>query len=276
MHEAKQLRTGYIETNATKLYYEMMGEGHPLVLLHGGYMDRRMWDDQFAIFSQNYQVIRYDIRGFGKTALPQQPYADWQDLFNLLMFLNVEKAYLLGLSLGGEIALDFTLTYPGMVDALILVGSPIPGYPVELMFTQEQLDQQIQRWKPFGQAMRERDIPHMVDLLMDDETLVPSPKYPSARQRVRANLSEYSFVWVLDPAPKQGLVPPAFERLNEIHVPTLIIVGSEDHFLLHKSANKLEQDIAGARRVIISETHHMPNMEKPEEFNRIVDDFLKT
>lgn len=276
MCAAKQLHTGFVETNGTKLYYEMMGEGHPLVLLHGGYMDRRMWDDQFAVFSQYYQVIRYDIRGFGKSALPQVPYADWQDLFNLLTFLDVEKAYLIGLSLGGVIALDFTLEYPDMVDALILVGSPVPGYPVELMFTQQQLEQQIQRWRPFEQAKRERNIPHMINLLMDDETLFPSPKYPSARQRVRDNLSEYSFAWVLEPAPKQELAPPAYERLNEIQVPTLIIVGYEDHFILHKSADKLEQDIAGARKVMISETHHMPNMEKPGEFNRIVYDFLKT
>lgn len=102
-----------------------------------------------------------------------------------------------------------------------------------------------------------------------------TPKYPAARQRVRDNLSEYSFAWVLDPAPRQQLDPPAYERLEEIHVPTLIIVGAEDHFQLHKSADKLEQDIPGARRVMISETHHMPNMEKPDEFNRIVLDFLK-
>jgi pimeloyl-ACP methyl ester carboxylesterase len=276
MHEAKQLRTGFVATNGATLYYEMMGEGHPIVLLHGGYMERRMWDDQFAIFSLNYQVIRYDIRGFGKSALPHVPYSDWQDLFNLLTFLDVGNAYFLGLSLGGVIALDFTLMYPKMVHALVLVGSPVPGYPVELMFTQEQLEQQIQRWQPFEQARHERDIRRMVDLLMDDETLVPSPQYPSARQRVRDNLSEYSFAWVLDPAPKQELIPPAFERLNEMRVPTLIIVGSADHFQLHKSADKFEQDIAGARRVIISETNHMPNMEKPEEFNRIVYDFLKS
>ena len=276
MNEATQLQTGFVETNGTKLYYETMGEGHPLVLLHGGYMDRRMWDDHFAIFSQNYQVIRYDIRGFGKSALPQVPYADWQDLFNLFTFLDVEKVYLLGLSLGGVIALDFILMYPEMVDALILVGSPVPGYPVELMFTQEQLEQQIQRWTPFNQARLERDIPAMIELLMDDETLVPSSRYPTARQRVRDNLSEYSFAWVLDPAPKQELVPPAYNRLTDIHIPTLIIVGAEDHFQLQKSADKLEQDITGARRVMISETNHMPNMEKPEEFNGIVYDFLKS
>ena len=62
MTQMKQAVTGFVETNGTKLYYEMMGEGHPLVLIHGGYMDRRMWDDQFAVFAQHYRVIRYDVR----------------------------------------------------------------------------------------------------------------------------------------------------------------------------------------------------------------------
>ncbi len=274
MTKVEKPETGFVEVNGTKLYYEMLGEGHPLVLIHGGYMDRRMWDDQFAVFAENYRVIRYDVRGFGISELPQVPYSDRQDLYELLKFLGVEELHLLGLSLGGEIAIDFTLEHPEMVDALVLVGSPVRGFPRELMFTEEQLQQQIQRWAPFEKAMQERNIPAMVDLLMEDDTLVPSPQYPSARQRVRENLSEYSFAWVLDPAPKQELVPAAYERLAEIHVPTLIIVGGEDHFLLHKSADKLEQDIAGARKVTISETHHMPNMEKPEEFNRIVLNFL--
>jgi pimeloyl-ACP methyl ester carboxylesterase len=276
MHEAEQLHTGYVESNGTQLYYEMMGKGHPLVLLHGGYMDRRMWNDQFTVFAQNYRVIRYDIRGFGNSALPQVPYADWQDLFNLLTFLDVEKAYLLGLSLGGVVALDFTLTYPDMVDALILVGSPVPGFPIELLYTQEQLEQQRLRWATFEKARQERNLSMMVDALMLDPTLVPSPQYPAARQKVRNNLSEYSFAWVLDPAPKQELDPPAYERLSAIHVPTLILLGFEDDTRLFKDADKLEQDIVGAKRVMISETHHMPNMEKPEEFNTIVSDFLKS
>lgn len=274
MGETRQVQTGYVETNGTKLYYEMMGEGHPLVLLHGGYMDRRMWDDQFSVFAERYRVVRYDIRGFGKAELPQTPYSDVQDLLALLAFLGIEKTYLLGLSLGGVVAVDFTLEYPEMVDALILAGAPVAGYPNELMFTPEQLQEQIARWTPFAQARQERNIPAMVDHLMEDPTLVPSPDYPDARQRVRQNLSEYSFAWVLDPAPKEELKPPAYERLSEIRMPTLLIVGSEDHFVLHKSADKFEQDIAGAKRVSIAKTHHMPNMERPEEFNRIVLNFL--
>ncbi len=269
-----RLETGFVESNGTKLYYEMMGEGHPLVLIHGGYMDRRMWDDQFAVFAERYKVIRYDVRGFGKSELPQTSYADRQDLYNLLTFLGIKKTYLLGLSLGGVIALDFTLEYPNIVGALLLVGSPIGGYPNELMFSAEQLQRQIQLWGPFMEAARERNKPAMVDVLMNNPTLVPSPAYPVARQRVREQLSEYSFVWVLDSVAQQELAPPAYGRLAEISVPTLVIVGAEDDAQLHKSADKLVQDIVGVQRVIIPETHHMPNMEKPDAFNRIVLSFL--
>jgi pimeloyl-ACP methyl ester carboxylesterase len=276
MHETKQLHSGFVETNGTQLYYEMMGEGHPLVLLHGGYLDTRMWDDQFAVFADYYQVIRYDIRGFGKSVLPQVPYADRQDLYELLQFLGIKKTYLLGLSLGGAIAIDFILEHPDMVDALMLVGSPVPGYPFEVMLTEQELQEKIQQQTPLVNAMRERNIPAIVDLLMDDPTLVPSSQYLVARQRVREILAGYSFDWVFNPAPKQELIPVAYGRLAEIQVPTLLIVGADDDIILHKSADKLEQDIPGARRVAISETHHMPNMEKPEEFNQIILDFLST
>ena len=204
---------GFAEIHGTQLYYDTLGEGHPLVLIHGGYMDRRMWDDQFHAFAKHYRVIRYDVRGFGKSELPPVPYADRQDLFDLLNYLGVEKTYLLGLSLGGIIAIDFTLEHPTMVDALILVGSPIPGFPIELLYTEEQLEQQRSRYAPFEKARQERNIPALVDALMEDPTLVPSSNYPAARQRVRNNLSEYSFAWVLDPAPRQDLTPRRMKDL---------------------------------------------------------------
>jgi pimeloyl-ACP methyl ester carboxylesterase len=274
MPKPVQPEAGTASVNGTQLYYETLGQGHPLVLIHGGYMDRRMWDDQFHPFAQHYRVIRYDVRGFGKSELPPVPYADRQDLFELLKYVGIEKTYLLGLSLGGVIAIDFTLDYPDMVDALILVGSPVPGFPIELLYTEEQLEQQRSRWAAFEEAIQERNIPAMVDALMEDPTLVPSSNYPAARQLVRNNLAEYSFAWVLDPAPKQDLDPPAYERLAEIHVPTLIMLGAQDDPRLFKDADKLERDIVGASRVTIAEAHHMPNMEKPEEFNATVLDFL--
>jgi pimeloyl-ACP methyl ester carboxylesterase len=270
----KQPVTGFVESNGTQLYYEMMDEGHPLVLIHGGYMDRRMWDDQFAVFAQHYRVIRYDVRGFGQTELPPVPYTDREDLYHLLSFLGLEKTYLMGLSLGGEIAIDFTLDYPDMVDALILVGSSISGAPIMDLVTQEQLQQYHKQWAPFEEAQARRDLAGMVEGIMSHPTLVPSASYPSARMRVRENLSEYSFAWVLESHQKQATEPPAWGRLKDIHVPTLLILGGDDDELLHTMADKLEQDIPNVKRVTIPQTHHMPNMEKPDEFNRIVLDFL--
>ena len=111
MTRHSQPETGFVEANGTQLYYETLGEGHPLVLIHGGYMDRRMWDDQFPVFAEYYCVICYDVPDFGKSALPRCR-TDRQDLAALLAFLGMKKTHLLGLSLGGIIALDFTLECP--------------------------------------------------------------------------------------------------------------------------------------------------------------------
>ena len=90
------------EVNGTRLYYEMSGSGDPIVLIHGFTFDVRMWDDQVQAFSQQYQVIRYDVRGFGRSALPtEQAYARVDDLKALLDHLGIAGAYLLGLSMGG-------------------------------------------------------------------------------------------------------------------------------------------------------------------------------
>lgn len=270
-----QTEVGFVEANGTQLAYDALGDGPPLVLIHGGYMDRRMWDDQVPVFAEHYRVIRYDVRGFGKSLLPQVPYSDRQDLLALLHQVGVQKTALLGLSLGGMIATDFTLEHPEMVDALILVGSPVGGFPRRPPPTNEAGEPQHSIWEAaFQKAKRDRNIPALVDALMSDPTLVPSPEYPAARKRVRDNLSEYSFVWVTDPAPRQPLEPPAYGRLAEIHVPALIVMGAEDDPELFEHAEKLAQGIVGAERVTIEKTHHMPNMEKPEEFNALVLEFL--
>src|SRR6266851_3278425 len=122
MSISKQPQTGFAELNGTRLYYEVAGEGHPLVLIHGGLVDRRLWDDQFDVFAQHYRVIRYDIRGFGNSDVPAGPYSNYEDLYGLLKFLGVEKAYIMGLSMGGGIDIDFTLAHPEMVAALIPVA----------------------------------------------------------------------------------------------------------------------------------------------------------
>jgi pimeloyl-ACP methyl ester carboxylesterase len=133
---AGEVTAGLTAINGTKLHYEMTGEGHPLVLIHGGVLDSTEWDEQFLPLAARYRVIRYDVRGFGQSETRKLPYSDVEDLYGLLAFLKVKKAFLLGGSSGGAIAIDFALEHPDMVDALVLVGTVVGGWQYSPAFMQ--------------------------------------------------------------------------------------------------------------------------------------------
>ncbi|MEO6891170.1 MAG: alpha/beta fold hydrolase, partial [Ktedonobacteraceae bacterium] len=91
MTQANRTEKGFVRVRGTKLYYEMAGEGHPLLLLHGGLLDHRMWEQQFEAFARHYRVVRYDIRGFGASEMSGTAYADERDLYDLLVYLDIDK-----------------------------------------------------------------------------------------------------------------------------------------------------------------------------------------
>jgi 3-oxoadipate enol-lactonase len=115
--------TGRVQ--GTQLYYEVTGEGSPLVLVHSGGFDRRLWDEQFFAFADRHTVIRYDVRGHGESPPATKPYSDAADLYSVLQWLHLEKAHVVGLSLGGSIVIDFALAHPQMIDTLILVAPDV-------------------------------------------------------------------------------------------------------------------------------------------------------
>ena len=125
MSDGTEATEQFAEINGTQILYEVAGSGHPLVLMHAGICDSRMWDDQWDIFSKQFRVIRYDVRGFGRSAIPSEPYAHRDDLLELLRLLNVERIALVAASMAGHIAIEFTLQHPEMVSALVLVGSGV-------------------------------------------------------------------------------------------------------------------------------------------------------
>src|SRR5882672_6709131 len=101
--------SGIAAVNSVGIAYETQGSGPALVLLNDGILDKRMWDDQVKEFSAHYWVIRYDFRGWGKSELPKEPFSHVDDLHRLLQFLRVKKVVLLGVLVGGGVALDFAL-----------------------------------------------------------------------------------------------------------------------------------------------------------------------
>ena len=261
---------GFAEVNGAKLYYEMMGEGHPLVLIHGGLMDRRMWDDQLTVFTERYRVIRYDIRGYEKSDPPREKFSHVEDLYSLLKSLSVDRAYIMGLSLGGMIAIDFTLEHPEMIDALIPVASGLNGYQYS---DAEKLEP---KFKAIFKAGESEGIGRAVELLLDLPYFVPVDESSEIRQRMRTMAKENYNTWSVPQDIHIWSLPPSIERLSEVKVPTLIIVGDHEVADILGVADTLASKIAGAEKVIIKGAGHHVNMEKPEEFNRAVLHFLST
>lgn len=259
--------SGYLEVNGGKLYYEIAGEGPPLVFIAGGSgMDLREWDDQFQFFAKHFRVVRCDPRGIGKSDIPTQPFSFVEDLNSLLESLRIKKAHLVGLSFGGGIAIDFTLVHPEKVSALILVGPALGGYRFSEAFQK--------RNETIISTLKERGVSAFVQAALDDPYLIPSPANPAARQKAATLIAENTKVFSMDPKLVKGLEPPAMQRLSEIRAPTLVIEGNMDHPEAHEIVNIVVSGIRGARKVTIPQAGHTVNMENPQEFNRVVSEFL--
>lgn len=264
------INSGYAEVSGSRLYYETAGQGYPLVFIHGGLADSRMWDEQFSSFADHFKVIRYDARGFGKSETPKNPFYPYQDLKALLDYLNVEKAFFLGLSMGGAISIDFTLEYPERVRALILAGPSVHGFAYSEEFLQKGLELfTVALKKGAEQATR---------ILFEDpfwDYVLPSLEHIKARNKMRIMAREFFQVFYWDPNLMGAATPPAIERISGINVPTLLIAAGNDHPENISVIKKLESEIRGAKRVNLAGACHMMNLEYPQKFNRVVHEFLK-
>jgi pimeloyl-ACP methyl ester carboxylesterase len=276
MNEKLQVTTGFLDVPGGQLYYEVAGTGHPLVFIHAGVADNRMWDEQFVPFAERYRVIRYDTRGFGKTRTEGVEFSNRQDLYDLLTHLGVETAYVIGLSRGGQIAVDFTVEHPEMVAALIPAAAGVSGYDQPLGDSDA-----VQQEAALFTRMEELWEKGAHDELQELEVhaWVDGPRQPvgraasDVRERVREmNAGAYNRG---EPEPKpQPLDPPAAGRLHEIAVPTLVLIGDLDELATQAMAEYMAQHIPGARKVVFPGAAHMVNMEQPERFNEVVLEFL--
>ena len=266
-----QLEDGFAEVNGTLLYYEASGSGDPLVLIHGFSLNHRMWDDQFEPFARQYRVIRYDVRGFGRSALPtDRDYAHADDLRALLDYQGISHAHILGLSMGGGISLHFAEKYPEAVDSMIVSGSVAGIY------------EWSQTWatKGFGAPMRARakeaGIKAANEFLKVQPVFAPALEQPDVAARLLQILDDYpGWHWVSDD-PMHSADPPAQENLESISAPSLIIVGEREPPRAFETAENLQRRILNARTAVIPGAGHICNMEAPGPFNEAVLGFLSS
>lgn len=260
----------FADINGARIHYEARGAGPALVLIHAGICDLRMWEQQMDAFTQHYQVIRYDMRGFGQTAPAPGSYTRHGDLRGLLDHLGVERAHVLGCSMGGMTALDFALAHPERTDALVTVCSSPSGY------TRNADPPPL--WNEIVAADEAGDLEKVcaleVALWVDGLQRTPDQVDASIRQRVYAmNLIALKNE-ALDMDHVEKLEPPAIGRLGDIRVPMLAIAADLDMPDLLDAAKLMATRIPQAQKVVIHGAAHLPNMEKAAEFNQIVLDFL--
>lgn len=254
--------TGYVIVDGGKLFYELAGTGKNIVLLHDGMVNREIWDEQFPLLAKTYRVVRYDRRGYGKSSDPQIKYSHITDLNQLFIQLKIDKAIIFGMSSGGRLAIDFTLTYPEKVNGLVLVGAVVSGFG----YTSHMNT----RGGYFNPQKYSNPVKVNEYFIMDDPYEIYSENR-AAKEKVMKllpNLARQNTI------PTQPAGKVAIRSLSEIKVPVLILTGEYDIPDVHAHAGAINAGISNSKREIIPRSGHLIPIEQPVLFNEAMMNFL--
>ncbi len=246
------------------------------MLLHAGIADSRLWDGHFEALADRYRAVRLDLRGYGRSPLPGGPFSYVEDVRAVLDALDVERTALVGASFGGRIALDLALSHPDRVAALVLAAPALGGWRESDELA--RLDVEEDHFLEAGDIVGA--VAFNVRAWVDGPRRSPDAVDPAVRVKV-AEMQRDSFETILPayerdppPGPVRWADPPAAERLDEIDAPTLVVVGDEDFRDFIEIADRLAAEIPRARSAVVANGAHMLALEKPDEFRRLVLDFL--
>jgi pimeloyl-ACP methyl ester carboxylesterase len=248
--------------------------GPALVCLHAGVADRRMWGPQVEAFAATHRVIAYDRRGFGETRYEAESFSHVGDLIAVLDALQIDSAVLMGCSQGGRIAIDAQLAYPSRVRALVLVANAVTGAPESNEPDPPHVQAVVEEYE---RADQHGDPGEMNQI--ECRVWLDGPE--AAAGRVQGPLRELFLSMngiALAAAPTGDAIQPpsAWERLEEIDVPTFVIWGSLDFPHLRRRLIDLARRIPGAQSFVMDCVAHLPGLELPDEFNAAVREFIAT
>jgi 3-oxoadipate enol-lactonase len=261
-----------VEVEGTVLAYDDAGDGAVAVLLHAGIADRRMWRHQVAALRGLRRVLTVDLPGYGESTVPPGPYANHEAIAGLLDALGVERAALVGCSLGGAVAIDTALAYPDRIGALALFGSAVSGHPWSQEFRElhQSLFCDIDEDDLDAVAQAEVDLWVIGPDREPDDVDADLLAFATEMDR-RALAAEAA----LDEVPSRALTPAAIGRLGEISVPTLVAVGAADVSEIRQLADRIAAEVPGARRLPdVPDAAHLLPLERPDVVNAALLAFL--
>lgn len=260
----------FLEIDDIKIYFEEKGMGETIVFIHAGVSDSRLWDETFDYFSSNYRVIRYDLRGFGKSTISEKEFYHAHDLKRLLDSLKITQVHLVGCSIGGTIATDYTLKYPDFVKSLVLVNG-IPSGHTDPSIIRNKLWKEIEKHFKEGNIKEVAKLETMIWLVGRTRRIeeVDPKKFQKAYEM---NLIALKNEFETTPNNK-WFEPKAISRLDDILVPIYFIIGELDEPIVVKASKELSEKF-NIKRIIIENSAHLPSLENSEEFNSILEDIL--
>ncbi len=247
-----------------------MGEGLPVIFLHAGVCDLRMWESQMAAVAEDgWQAIAYDRRGYGQTTSQDVAFSHLDDLEAVLRAHDIHAAVFVGCSLGGGLALDFALRHPGRVMGLALIGTSVTGAP----WTATEVEQMIEAAEEDAWERGDMD---MVNRVQAHEWL-DGPRAASGRVggAARTLFLDMNARALGQPRLTQEEEPPkAWRRVNEVNAPTLLLVGDEDFTALIERHEHLSEEMPNAFAAMLEGVAHIPSLERPDLVNSMLLEFL--
>jgi pimeloyl-ACP methyl ester carboxylesterase len=255
---APKRESGYVDVDGGRLYYEAAGTGAPVVLLHAFALDTRMWEDQFEPLAREFRVIRYDLRGFGRSTVPQagRAYSHADDLATLLAKLDAHRPHLVGASMGGRCVLDFAVTQPDAPRSVVVVDTVIGGWP----WSREWLEM----YSPVLRAGRSGDIAAARAAWTALPLFATVRANPPVDARFTRMVEAYSGWHFVNADPERRVAPPTLSQLGRIRAATLAMVGDKDLPEFQRMAETVARQVANARRLSVPAAGHLPSMESPE------------
>ena len=254
------LRVPTLRINDSALYYERAGiRGDvPVVFLHGGLIDSRVWNAQFARFSERADVIRFDLPGNGRSDPTHGAFSGFETLAAAFSALDVERAHFVGLSGGARIAIDFAIRYPERVEKLVAVAPGISGY--------ERWSLPRERVAPFLTALKDGDRDAAAGAWLDIWA-------PVTKERL-LDLGRDNAESLFTQEALKELAPPAIDRLSELTAPTLVIVGDRDVRDIQTIVELIIREAPFAQKRVFEGADHFPNVYDEASFNAVVASFL--
>ena len=268
-------KTDFANVNGTKIYYEISGTGTPIVFLHGFTCDHRNWNPQVEFFSKNYQVITYDARGHGKSDVPDTvPYTYDEDLAALMDYLKIDKAVIVGHSMGGAPAFYYTYNNPDRVLALVLAeGGPFINDPA-IIDTVNLPDYFSEFYKAIKIARKE-GLEKGKEAWLNIHPMKTAAENPQSSELLKQMINDYSGWHWFNRDPHRDETLNSVDYLKQINTPTLIFAGELSHKALRDLVILEDSLIKNSQLVILKNSNHMLNIENPDQFNKELLQFLK-